>query len=178
MRINLDLSMIKHSKCLQDGRFIAEFYTHHVQDNTLDWMSKIFWLEYHKSDRVKRLSEKYYLLPPTDISVKQASLKNLVPYREYIQFGDPSVLIHGPFQFAKLNGRKTRDRISVDDCNILQSERAKYDDSPPIFRNNLVNINFDSEYIVEHSTTVTSNIVTSFLGRMEVEDLSLHDYEM
>ena len=72
VRINLDLSMMKHSKCLQDGKFIAEFYIQHTQDNELDWTSNFFWLEYHKSDKVKELSEKYFLLPPTDISLKQA----------------------------------------------------------------------------------------------------------
>ena len=42
VRINLDLSMMKHSKYLQDGKFIAEFYIQHTQDNKLDWTSKRF----------------------------------------------------------------------------------------------------------------------------------------
>ena len=58
---------------------------------------------YGKSDRVKKLSEQYCLLPPTDISLKQTSRKNIVSYREYIQINDPEILIHGPFEFAKLN---------------------------------------------------------------------------
>ena len=98
--------MMKHSKCLQDRKFIAEMYIQHTHNTDLDCTSKRFWLEYHKLDRVKKLSEQYCLLTPTDISLKQASRKNLIPYQEYIQINDHEIMIHGPFEFSKLNEEK------------------------------------------------------------------------
>ena len=169
--------MLKHGKCLQDGKFIAKFYIQHTHDATFDWTSEWYWLEYHKSDRVKRLSEQYYLLPPTGISLKQASYKNLVPYCEFVNITDPAILIHGPFEFAKLNGRKTRDRIDIIDWNILRSEHTKFDDSPPIFRNNLVSINFESDYIQECQSNPISSMITAFLGNLEIEDKMLREYD-
>ena len=55
----------------------------------------------------------------------------LIPYREWVQIDDPAVAIHGPFNFATLNNRKTRDRISEADWLVLQNRKQYYQDQAP-----------------------------------------------
>jgi hypothetical protein len=43
----------------------------------------------------------------------------------------PATFIHGPFEFATINNRLTRDRISVDDWTQLTIASSKYDDAAP-----------------------------------------------
>ena len=44
---------------------------------------------------------------------------------------DPSVYIHGPFEFAIVNGRKTVDKIDEKDWRILKAKSEKYNDEGP-----------------------------------------------
>lgn len=42
-----------------------------------------------------------------------------------------NTFIHGPFNFAVINGRQTRDRIDSQDWTQLKVAQSKYDDAPP-----------------------------------------------
>jgi hypothetical protein len=55
----------------------------------------------------------------------------LVPYREWMQIDNSSVTLHGPFNFATLNNRKTRDRISKTDWIVLQDRKMLYHNPAP-----------------------------------------------
>ena len=176
VRINLQLSMSKNCECLQDGRFLAEFFTGHTHDESLDFPNKRYWLEYHETDKVKILSQKYFLISPTDIASKRAGYKHLVPYREYIQLKDPAVNLHGPFDFATINGYKSRDKISILDWNILRSLSKYYDNQAPVFRNNFISIAFDDTHIVETKNDEVGRRVTAFLGYLHHEDETLQSY--
>jgi hypothetical protein len=105
----------KNPSCLQNGRFLVEFFIEHHGDSTLDIRERHFWVEYHRSNSHKTLSTAYHILQPSQFSEKIALDKNLVSYREWIQLSDPSILLHGPFNFATIHDRKTRDRIAETD---------------------------------------------------------------
>jgi hypothetical protein len=57
-----------------------------------------------------------HLIRPSDTSKAYAS-----QHRQYINLTHLDTYIHGPFDFATLGGRNSRDRISADDWLILWS---------------------------------------------------------
>jgi hypothetical protein len=116
VRVDLKSSMEKNPACLQNGSFIAEFLMEHYRDKQLLYEDKRFWLEYHHVVLGNQWSDKYHLLQPSDLSTKTAKDRNLQTYREWVNFNDPAVYVHGPFEFATLNQRKTRDRVSLGKC--------------------------------------------------------------
>jgi hypothetical protein len=130
VRINLSLSMDKHPQCLQDGKFIAEFYIVHPSDANSNLPDKRFWLEYHEA-RYNNISTKYHLIRPSDLSENVAASKNLAPYREWINIKHNNIIIHGPFEFATRHQRKSRDKIDCADWDELIKKESMYDNLPP-----------------------------------------------
>jgi hypothetical protein len=131
VRVDLKSSLSKDTNCLQNGRFLVEFFIQHHRDTTLDIRQRRFWLEYHKSNHHKTLSTSYHIIQPSQFSVKIAIDKNLVSYREWITLVDPSILLHGPFDFATIHNRKTRNRVAESDWRSLIERADKFDDKPP-----------------------------------------------
>ena len=57
----------------------------------------------------KILSENFTLIQPSEVSPILAKRRNLVPYHDWLLLGDSKNIIHGPFNFATVRGRKTRE---------------------------------------------------------------------
>ena len=130
VQLDFELSIRQYPTCLQDGKFIFNFLIEHPKDTKLPFKHKRFWIEYHQSLSQKQLHRQYHIIQPSDVSAKIASNQHLVPYREWINIKDQSILINGPFNFATLNQRKTRDRISLREWQILR-QCDKYDNAKP-----------------------------------------------
>jgi hypothetical protein len=133
VRVDFKSSLQKNPGCLQNGRFLMEFFVQRHRDSTLDIRQRRFWLEYHTSNSHKTLSTSYHIIQPSQYSEQIALDKNLVSYREWIQLNGPSICLHGPFDFAFLHNRKTRDRVAETDWRALISGSSKFDNSPPQF---------------------------------------------
>jgi hypothetical protein len=103
VRIDFKKSLQQHPSCLQDSRFLAEFFIEHYRDKNLDISSRRYWLEYHSSNSHKTLSVDYHIIQPSQYSEATAKSKWLVPYPEWIHIDDDAIAIHGPFDFAKLS---------------------------------------------------------------------------
>ena len=133
VRVALEDSMALHPACLQDGRFLVEFYTAHTTDTRYNGINQRFWLQYHlKNDFTTPLStSETHLIQPSDTSFRYALRNNLVPLRLWINLSHTSTYIHGPFNFANIQGRKSRDRISEADWTVLHSHRSMFHNLPP-----------------------------------------------
>jgi hypothetical protein len=133
VRVALEDSMSLHPSCLQDGRFIVEFYIPHAGDIRYNCINKRFWLQYHTlADSVAPIElAQTHLVKPSDTSEQYARRKNLRPLRQWVNLTHKDTYIHGPFEFASINGRKTRDRVSLEDWKILVSNSTLYDNKPP-----------------------------------------------
>jgi hypothetical protein len=160
VKIDFKRSLQQHPQCLQDGRFLAEFYIEHHRDKKLDICNRRYWLEYHKSNSHKTLSVEYHILQPSQYSEAMAASKLLVPYREWISIDDPDQAIHGPFDFATLNNRKTRDRVSEKHWLILGEKSALYDNEAPKISERVMHVD------------ITQPIYEQVRGNQEVEDRS------
>jgi hypothetical protein len=136
VRIDLKKSLQQHPSCLQDGQFLAEFFIEHI----LDISSRRYWLEYHSSNSQKTLFEDYHIIQPSQYSEATAKSKWLVPYREWIHIDDHAIAIHGPFDFAKLNSRQTRDRVSTKDWLILSELQSLYQNQAPVITKRIMHV--------------------------------------
>ena len=131
IQIDFPQSMSKYPQCLQTGKFIANFLIQYPKDSESSFENKRYWTEYHESLSNKQLNSHYHLIQPSEVTQRIATQQNLVPYREWINLSDTSIRLHGPFDFAILNHRKTRDRINTTDWAILRSLSKSYDNDPP-----------------------------------------------
>jgi hypothetical protein len=81
-RIDFKRSLQQHPTCLQDGRFLMEFFIEHHRDKQLDVRSRRYWLEYHKTNSHKLISIDYHILQPSQYSETTAEAMELVTYKE------------------------------------------------------------------------------------------------
>jgi hypothetical protein len=74
-----------------------------------------------------------HLIRPSDTSEPHASRLRLVPFRRWINLTHSDMLLHGPFKFATVHGRKTRDPVSQSDWNILSHYHMAFNNPIPRF---------------------------------------------
>jgi hypothetical protein len=79
------------------------------------------------------LSTDTHLIRPSDTSDAYAVRHKLVPFRKWLNISHLDTFIHGPFDFASIQGRKTRDRISQDDWDILAKHTSMFGNPLPRF---------------------------------------------
>ena len=65
--------------------------------------------------------------PSVDESTKQ---NNLAPFAQWININEETYL-YGPFDFATMHGRKTIDRISKIDWEILSKSQSSFENQLP-----------------------------------------------
>jgi hypothetical protein len=133
VRVALADSISLHPACLQDGRFLVEFYVQHDADVRYNNINRRFWLQYHSaSDLLSPVdTSQTHLIRPSDTSEHAAARKGYLPFRQWMNLTHEDTYIHGPFNFATINGRKTRDRVPLDVWQILLRSRSSYDNEPP-----------------------------------------------
>jgi hypothetical protein len=164
IQIDFPQSMSKYPQCLQTGKFIANFLIQHPKDSESSFENKRYWTEYHESLSNKQLNIHYHLIQPSEVTQRIATQQNLVPYREWINLSDDSIRLHGPFDFAVLNNRKTRDRIHTTDWAILQSLSKSYDNDPPnLTKLNETNILWNQPIQLQGSSNEVSTRINQFL---------------
>ena len=59
--------------------------------------------------------------------------QQLVPFRRWLNLTHSDTYLHGPFDFASVNWRKTRDRISQADWDILACQAHQFHNALPKF---------------------------------------------
>ena len=86
-----------HPDCLQDGKFLVDFYILHPKDYWFGSPNQRFWLEYHRpgSSTLARQKCSYHLIQPMYESHLYAKSKILVPYRQWMYLLHKGVCIHG-----------------------------------------------------------------------------------
>jgi hypothetical protein len=121
--------------CLQDGRFLVEFYTLHHANICFNACNQQYWLQYHSlGDIVTPLSStSAHLIWPLDTSEAHVATHRLMPFRRWLNLTHSDTYIHGPFDFASINAHKTRDRISQLDWDILFKQTSMFHNPLPQF---------------------------------------------
>jgi hypothetical protein len=115
--------MSRYPSCLQDGCFLVEFYICHPSNSCHNTVNQCFWLQYHTISKLQSplSSTDTHLICPSDSSDDYTTCHKLLPFQKWINLTHQDTFIHGPFDFASINGRKTWDRISQSDWDILKT---------------------------------------------------------
>jgi hypothetical protein len=123
VRVAFSDSTALSPSCLQDGRFLVDFYVLHYSDVRYNAINQRYWLQYHSPSDIHTptSSTTTHLIRPSDTSENHATHAKLVPFRCWINLTHTDTYLHGPFKFANVNGRKTRDRVVQADWDILSS---------------------------------------------------------
>ena len=128
VRVALDASLKLNNSCLQDGRFIVEFFVCHPGDKLYNASNQRYWLEYHPTWDGPGLDHKHtaHLLRPTASSPEYAISEGLTPFRQWVILTNSDCYICGPFNFAVINGRQSKDRISLEHWKILTLHKERF----------------------------------------------------
>jgi hypothetical protein len=126
-------SMSLYPSCTLDGRFLFEFYICHPADWHHNTVNQRYWLQLHSVDDLcfPRLALDTHLVCPCDTSDSYATCHKLMPFRLNICHLD--TYIHGPFDFALIRGRKTRERIAQVDWDALSRHTLMFSNPVPSF---------------------------------------------
>ena len=158
VRVNLALSTEQHPSCYQDGRFLVDFYTLHPEDVRYNGINQRYWLQYITANDTLSstfgIETDIHLIRPTDRSELYAAQKHLMPFRRWVYLTHESTYIHGPFEWAKVRGRQTRDRVALDDWKVLQQHTRMFANKIP---------NFEIPSFSVHIDTLTHLVVQSTL---------------
>ncbi len=158
--------MASYPSCLIDGRYLVDFYISHPSDSLYNAINKRFWLQYHNRDDILlgSTTANTHLIHPSDNSESYASRHNLIPYRKYINLTHSVTYIHGPFEFATINHRKSRDRICQFDWDVLKSHCDLFHNPLPSFDVPTYSVHIDAG---AHTTfvcaTLSSELASSAL---------------
>ncbi len=120
-----------YPSALQDGCFLVEFYVAHPNDVRFNAINQRFWLKYRDHAAPTFGSINAHLITPSDTSEDRASRQNLVPVRCWVNLTHNDTYIHGPFDFASVRGQKTRDRICLDDWNVILAKSSMFVNKVP-----------------------------------------------
>ena len=133
VRVAFQDSVDLHPSCLQDGKFLVEFYIAHTSDVRYNGINQRYWLQYHPTEGIiaPSSSTDTHLIRPSDTSELYAKRHKLTPFRLWVNLTHESTYIHGPFDFARVRNIKSRDRIDAADWKILHSHRSMYQNEPP-----------------------------------------------
>jgi hypothetical protein len=96
------------------------------------------------------LTSDTHLIRPSDTSEAYANRHKLVPFRQWINLTHEDSYIHGPFDFAVVRGRKTRDRIDQRDWDVLSKHTSMFQNEIPRFDLPTYSIHVDRGVHVTH----------------------------
>jgi len=135
VRVAFQDSMALYPSCTMDGRYLFDFYICHPSDWRYNAINQRYWLQYHGIDDVATptLSTDTHLIRPSDTSDAYAARHKLVPFQKWLNISHLDTFIHGPFEFASIRGRKTRDRISQEAWDILAARTSMFANPLPRF---------------------------------------------
>ena len=147
--------------CLNDGRYLVEFYVVHSADIRYNATNQRLWLQYHLRGDLQQPSQQSdtHLIRPSDTSEQLAARHNLSPFRQWITLTHESTYIHGPFEFASIHGRKSRDRITLSDWETLHQHSSMFTNDPPSLELPTYSIHIDRGVHLSYSSTELAQVL-------------------
>jgi hypothetical protein len=114
--------MSSYPSCLQDGRFLLNFFICHHSDSRVNAINKRYWLQYHTLSKLQSplTTMNTHLIRLSDTSVNYAQHHKLCTFQKWLNLTHLDTFIHGPFKFVSVHGRKTQDRVSQADWDVLK----------------------------------------------------------
>jgi hypothetical protein len=125
----------------------------------------------------------YHIIQPSQYSKGTAKSKQLVPYREWIHIDGNAIAmqgplaIHGPFNFAKLKNRQTRDRVSAKDWLILSELQSLYQNQAPAITKRIMHVDITKPiYEQVRGDQEVQDGLRTFMFNLELNDETLKNF--
>ena len=133
VQVDLPLSLQEHPSAFQDGKFLVNFFTCHPSDKFFNASNQRYWLEYHPKMEEPNPGRhrSTHLIRPTIQSPNYAVAEGLLPFRQWVRLTNADTYITGPFDWALVNNRKSRDRVSTANWKILGEYTALFSNAVP-----------------------------------------------
>jgi len=93
--------------------------------------NQCYWLQYSYRTGICNDHLNAHLITPSDTSEDRAKRHNLRPIRCWVNLTHGDTYVHGPFDFATVRGRKTRDRIDQSSWDVLASKSSMFSNPVP-----------------------------------------------
>ena len=90
-----------------------------------------YWLQYSERDGIISGHLNAHLITPSDTSEDRALRLHLRPVRCWVNLTHGDTYVHGPFEFAYVRGRKTRDRIDQPTWDALAAKSSMFSNPVP-----------------------------------------------
>jgi hypothetical protein len=126
-------SILLSPSALQDSQFLVEFYVAHPQDVCHNVINQQFWLQYCKANSISKGHLDAHLITPSDTSEDRALRLHLHPVHCWTNLTHGDTYIPGPFNFATVPGKKTRDRVDQDCWDALATKSSMFSNKLPSF---------------------------------------------
>ena len=128
-------SMSSYPLCLQDGRFLLNFFIYHLSDSHINAINQCYWLQYHTLSELQSplTTTDTHLICPSDTLVDYAQRHRLCPYQKWLNLTHLDTFIHGPFKFVSVHSPKTQDCVSQADWDVLKSHLDMFHNPHPRF---------------------------------------------
>jgi len=142
--------MREHPSGLQDGRFLANFYTCYPSDRYFHAFNQQYWLEYHPTSEAPNphCKRSTHLLCPTKQSPAYAVAEGLMSFRQWVRLTNADTYIFGPFDFAIANNKKSPDHVPEPIWTAL----GKFSH---LFTNKVTNTDLPEYTIIQYSQSHT-----------------------
>jgi hypothetical protein len=82
-------------------------------------INQCFWLQYRNRNTPTFGTLNAHLITPSDTLADCTARLHLIPVRTWVNLTQCDTYIHGPFDFAIVNGQKSRDRVRQEAWDAL-----------------------------------------------------------
>jgi hypothetical protein len=96
----------------------------------------------------------------------------LLPFRKWLNICHLDTYIHGPFDFASICGRKTRDCIAQTDWDVLHLKKSMFQNPVPHFDVPTYSVHCDrGAHVVFHNDATCSTLLLEHSWMFDPEDI-------
>ena len=149
-----------------------EYYTCHPSDKRYNAANQRYWLEYHPATEVANpfRVKSTHIIRPSPQSQEYAAAEGLRPFSQWVRLTNGDTYICGPFNFADVNGRRTRDRISLDQWKILHESSHLFTNEVPSLELPDYSIHYGQCHVAFHSEAIHARVLASLSCPTTLED--------
>ncbi len=136
-----------------------------------------FWIQYHSHDDIvgPTSTANTHLLCPSESLETFANHHKLLPYCKYINLNHSDTFIHGPFNFVIINQRKSRDRITQTEWDILRSHSDMFHSPIPRFDVPTYSVHVNrSAHTTFHCSAIVNSLISSAKHNLHTPGIFLY----
>jgi hypothetical protein len=115
-----------------------------------------FWLQYCNRNTPTFDTLDAHLITPSDTLADCAARLHLIPVRPWVNLTHGNTYIHGPFDFAIVNGQKFRDCIRQEAWDALVARQSMFSNPLPRFDLPMYSIHVDHGVYTDYPDLITA----------------------